>query len=138
LRMVYQDLGDKTYIDQMLTRVVDDILPRYLEAHPDDARARNAYGTELTHAGRAAQGRAEVQRALEQSPDDPLILYATACYEAMFGEKRVALDLLDRAVAAGYLNVDYMRRDPDLKSLRGAPGNEARGVTKAAALEVRC
>src|SRR5215831_5007583 len=46
LRMVYQGLGDKTYIDQILTRVVDDVLPRYLQAHPEDARARNAYGTE--------------------------------------------------------------------------------------------
>ena len=125
LRMVYQDLGDKTYIDQILTRVVDEILPRHLQAHPEDARARNSYGTELTHAGRAAQGRAEVQNALAQSPDDPLILYATACYEAMFGEKRVALDLLKRAVAAGYLNFNYMRRDPDLKSLHGEPEYEA-------------
>jgi serine/threonine protein kinase/tetratricopeptide (TPR) repeat protein len=125
LRMVYQELGDKTYIDQILTRVVEDILPRYLQAHPEDARARNAYGTELTHAGRAAQGRAEVEKALEQSPDDPLILYATACYEAMWGEKHVALDLLKRAVAAGYLNFDYMRRDSDLKSLHGEPEYEA-------------
>jgi tetratricopeptide (TPR) repeat protein len=125
LRMVYQELGDKTYIDQILTRVVDEIMPRYVEAHPEDARARNCYGMELTHAGRAVQGRAEIQKALEQSPDDPLILYATACYEAMFGEKRTALNLLSRAVAAGYLNLDYMRRDPDLKNLRGEPEYEA-------------
>src|SRR5260370_9538075 len=125
LRMVDQDLGDKTYIDQILTRMVDEILPRHLQSHPEDARARNSYGTELTHAGRAAQGRAEIQKALEQSPDDPLILYGTACYEAMFGEKRAALDLLKRAVAAGYVNFDYMRRDPDLKSRRGEPEYEA-------------
>jgi len=125
LRMVYQELGDKTYIDQILTRVVDEVLPRYLDAHPDDARARNSYGTELTHAGRAAQGRSEVEKALKQSPEDPLILYATACYEAMWGEKEVALELLKRSAAAGYRNFDYMRRDPDLKALHGEPEYEA-------------
>jgi Flp pilus assembly protein TadD len=105
--------------------MVDENLPRHLEAHPDDARARNSCGTELTHAGRAEQGRAEIPKTLEQSPDDPLILYATGCYEAMFGEKRVALDLLERAVSAGYLDFEYLRRDPDLKNLRGEPGYRA-------------
>jgi adenylate cyclase len=125
LRMVYQERGDKTYIDQILTKFVDEILPRHLQAHPKDARARNSYGTELTHAGRPVQGRAEIQKVLEQSPDDPLILYATACYEAMFGEKRVALDLLQRALTAGYLNFEYIRRDPDLKNLRNEPEYQA-------------
>jgi serine/threonine protein kinase/tetratricopeptide (TPR) repeat protein len=125
LRMVYQESGDRTYLEKILSKMVDEVLPRHLAAHPDDARAINSYGMELTQAGRGEEGRVHVWRALEKSPDDPLILYATACYEAMFGTKRAALDLLKRAVAAGYLNLEYLRHDPDLKSLRDDPEYEA-------------
>jgi len=70
-----------------LTRLIDDVLPRYLAKYPHDARARNCYGTELTQAGRCREGLREAERALSQAPNDSVILYASTCYFARFGHR---------------------------------------------------
>ena len=88
LRMASQSIGREEIYWPYLMRLVDDISPRYLAKNPDDARARNSYGFELAEAGRHEQGLREVERALTESGDDPLILYASACYFARFGDMR--------------------------------------------------
>jgi len=118
LRMVCQSLAKEEIYLPYLTRLINDVLPRYLAKHPDDGRARNCYGTELTMAGRCDEGLREVERALLEAPDDPLILYASACYFARFGDRQVAVDLLRRAIAAGYTNIAYIEQDPDMRALR--------------------
>lgn len=121
LRMVCQSAGKEAIYRPHLLHLVDEVFPRYLTRNPDDARARNSYGMELTEAGRAEQGLREVQRALSEAGDDPLILYATACYFARFGNRDVAMDLLRQAVAGGFTNFAYLAQDPDLRSLRTDP-----------------
>jgi adenylate cyclase len=59
-----------------------------------------------------------------EEPDDPLILYASACYFARFGDRNMAIDLLRRAIAAGYTNFAYIEQDPDMGSLRGEKAYE--------------
>ncbi len=121
LRMVCQSVGREEIYRPYLMRLVDDIFPRYLAKNPDDARARNSYGMELTEAGRAEEGRREVERALAESGDEPLILYASACYFARFGDSTRAIDFLRRAIAAGYTNFAYLEQDPDLRPLHTNP-----------------
>lgn len=122
LRMVCQSTGKGEIYRPHLFRLIDEIFPRYLSRNPDDARARNSYGMELTEAGRADQGLLEVQRALSEASDDPLILYASACYHARFGDRALAVDLLGQAIAAGFTNFVYLEQDPDLRSLHEDPG----------------
>jgi serine/threonine protein kinase/Tfp pilus assembly protein PilF len=122
LRMVCQSVGKETIYLPHMFHLVDEVFPRYLTRNPDDARARNTYGTELTQAGRAEQGLLEVQRALSEAGDDPLILYASACYFARFGDRALAVDLLRQALAAGFTNFAYLEQDPDLRSLHMDPG----------------
>ena len=118
LRMVCQSIGkDEIYLPYLM-RLIDDVLPRYLAKYPDDTRARNCYGTEMTQAGRGEEGVREVERSLSEAPDDPVILYASACYFARFGDRKVAIDLLRRAIAAGYTNFAYIEQDPDMRPLR--------------------
>jgi serine/threonine protein kinase/tetratricopeptide (TPR) repeat protein len=124
LRMVCQSLGKDEVYRPYLMRLVGDVFPRYLAEYPDDARARNSYGTELTLAGQSEEGLREVEQALSQEPDDPLILYASACYFARFGDRNMAIDLLRRAIAAGYTNFAYIEQDPDMGSLRGEKAYE--------------
>ena len=107
-----------------MTRLINDVFPRYLAKYPEDARARNAYGTELTEAGQREEGLRQVEQALSEAADDPMILYASACYFARFGDRKVALDLLRQAIAAGYTNLEYIEQDPDVGSLRGEPAYE--------------
>jgi tetratricopeptide (TPR) repeat protein len=48
--------------------------------------------------------------------------YNLACALARSGNRRGALEALERAVAEGYRNAAHLRRDPDLESLRGLDG----------------
>ncbi len=52
------------------------------------------------------------------------MLYDRACYKAVVGEKKEALQLLRRSIDLGYAGA-YVLRDPDLDSLRGDPEFEA-------------
>lgn len=119
LRMVCQATGRDDVYSGYLARLVDEVLPRYLKRNPSDARARNCYGTELSMAGRLDEGREQVQRALADAPDDPMIRYATACYYALFGERVPAIQMLERAIDAGFANFPYLQQDPDLRALHG-------------------
>lgn len=119
LRMVTQALGEGWRYKPYLRRLLEEIFPRYLARFPDDARALNSYGMELFQAGRVEESRRHVEKALAGDPDDPLILYATACYYSVADERQRALDLLERAVAAGYRNTHYIARDPDFRNLHG-------------------
>lgn len=117
--MVCQSVGKDEVYRPYLMQLIDEVFPRCLAKHPDDARARNSFGMELAHAGRPEDGIREVERALAEAPRDPLILYATACYFARFGDHQVAVALLGQAIDAGYTNFAYLKQDPDLRSLRG-------------------
>jgi serine/threonine protein kinase/Flp pilus assembly protein TadD len=121
LRMVCQAVGREEIYRPYLSRLIDDILPRYLERNPHDARARNCYGVELSLAGRMDEGRAQADQALAEAPEDPMVLYATACYHALYGDRGYALDMLERAFKAGFANLSYIEHDPDLRSLREDP-----------------
>jgi serine/threonine protein kinase/Tfp pilus assembly protein PilF len=121
LRMVCQALDREDLYRPYLGRLIDEILPRYLEKNPQDARARNCYGVELSMAGRLEEGRVQAERALADAPDDPMVLYATACYQAMYGDREYAFEVLERSIDAGYSNQVYIENDPDLRSLRGDP-----------------
>lgn len=124
LRMVCQALDREEIYRPYLARLIDEVFPNYLARNPADARGRNSYGMELSMAGRTGEGRAEVERALAEAPDDPMLLYATACYHAVFGDRGDALAMLARALGAGYANFAYMAKDPDLRRLHGDPGYE--------------
>lgn len=121
LRMVCQSVGRDAIYRSYLARLVDEVLPRYLERNPDDARARNCYGMELSLAGRIEEGRAQAERALAEAPDDPMVLYATACYQSLFGDRVSAIGMLERAINAGFANLRYVEQDPDLQPLHEDP-----------------
>jgi hypothetical protein len=44
--------------------------------------------------------------------------YNMACYAALLGQEQAALKYLEKAIAAGFHNVEKIRTDPDLASLR--------------------
>ena len=53
-----------------------------------------------------------------------MVLYATACYQAMFGDRDYAFKILERAIDAGFANLGYIEHDPDLRSLHADPRYE--------------
>ena len=101
------------------TRLLE-LIPTYLLQNPDDSRARVIYAVSLSEAQRPDDALKETAKALELSPDDPLILYNCACVYARLGQKRRALDTLLKSGTAP-VNAGWMQNDPDLASLRDEP-----------------
>ena len=93
------------------------VLQRQLELVPEDVRARiflaNLYASR--QAGDLAVR--ELELAVTMRPKDSNILYNAACTYGILGQKSDALALLKRAREAGYSNIAWALRDPDLACL---------------------
>ena len=98
-----------------------ELLPNYLLQNPDDSRARILHAVALAEKGRKDQAIQEGDKALEISPDDPLMLYNCACLYARVGEPQRAIIALRQGIANGYVDYGWMRNDPDLAALRDNP-----------------
>ena len=113
-------LGDKEKVSEALQSAVQ-IFPRYLSLHPDDARAHMHFAIALVRSGRLEEGKAEAARAIELSPNDPLMFYNVACFYANVGDKPLAVKALKDAISTGYGFYEWIKRDPDLDIIRNEP-----------------
>jgi non-specific serine/threonine protein kinase len=97
------------------------VLQRQLELVPEDVRARIFLAT--LYASRKANELAvrELEMAVTMRPKDSNILYNAACTYGILGRKPEALALLKRAREAGYSNLVWAVRDPDLACLHDDP-----------------
>ncbi len=98
-----------------------EVLQRQIELVPEDVRARiflaNLYATRKNF----AQAVRELELAVTMRPKDSNILYNAACTYGIMGQKTDALALLRRAREAGYSNLVWALRDPDLACLHDDP-----------------
>ena len=120
LAMTCDGLGRPDEARAARDRVLE-LLPNYLLQNPDDSRARMLHAVALAEKGRKDEALREGGKALEISPDDPLILYNCACLYARLGEPQRAIAALRQGIANGYEDFGWMRNDPDLAALRGNP-----------------
>ena len=116
----YEKLGDQEKHHESLQKVLQ-VIPRHLSRYPDDGRAHMILGIHLVMAEKFEEAKVEAAKALELNPTDPLMLYNGACFYARIGEKRLALDTLRNAILAGHANYEWIKRDPDLDSIRTEP-----------------
>ena len=121
LMNLYERLGEKQKFRDALAKALG-IYPRHLARHPDDAYRRMAFAVNLTYAGRVEEGKREGEKALELSVGDPIMMYYGACLYARLGEKHKAVELIKNAVANGYENFEWIKRDPDFNNIRDEPG----------------
>jgi tetratricopeptide (TPR) repeat protein len=96
-------------------------LERQLELVPDDVRARILLAVQYAGTGRGDDAVTQLQRAVHLRPDDGNTLYNAACVLGVLGRKAETLDMLRRALAAGYANYDWVQRDPDLAIVHDDP-----------------
>jgi Flp pilus assembly protein TadD len=118
--MVYERLGEKKKYEEALQSALQ-FFPRYLLQHPDDARAHILHAVDLAQVGRTEESKIEAGKALDLSPSDAVMLYNAACFYARLGEKQPALDALKNAVIAGWVDYEWIKRDPDLEGVRNEP-----------------
>ncbi|MGH9602751.1 MAG: TPR end-of-group domain-containing protein, partial [Terriglobales bacterium] len=100
-------------------------LEQQLEMVPEDVRARMLLANRYASLGRNEDAIRELQIAVTMRPKDSNILYNAACTYGILQQKPEALALLKRAIEAGYRNIDWFARDPDLTCLHGDPEFEA-------------
>ncbi|MHB8581145.1 MAG: protein kinase domain-containing protein [Ignavibacteriaceae bacterium] len=121
LTACYERLGKtKEYIDTV-NILLRDVYPNYISKHPDDSRAHIFYANSLAELNRPDEAKLEVNKALELSPNDTLMLYNVACLYSRLGEKSKSLEYLKEAISNGYANYDWLKRDPDLNNIHNEP-----------------
>ncbi|HUT32226.1 MAG TPA: HEAT repeat domain-containing protein [Planctomycetota bacterium] len=84
------------------------------------------------HLGNSHLERSEYDKALEQykkalelEPKNSIALYNVACTYSRMKKLEEALDALERCIEAGYRDVGWMEKDPDLDNLRDEPRYKA-------------
>jgi len=93
------------------------VLRKQLETVPEDVRARILLASNLANAGDADEDIRHLQTAVALRPNDGNTLYNAACTYGCLKMKTESLDTLKRAIAAGYGNLNWAARDPDLNCL---------------------
>jgi adenylate cyclase len=120
----YQALGDVEGEKSCLQRSAAAI-ERHLELNPSDVRALGHGAGVMALLGKAAEMQQMIDRAAALRPDDYGNLATLACAAMLAGDAEQALDFLERAVATGQGDREWLLQDNDLKPLHGNPRFEA-------------
>jgi adenylate cyclase len=118
--MSYEKLEDKENLQQTIQRAAL-FYPTYLLHNPDDSRAHQFYALTLKRLGRVEEAKEEMNKGIEQNPNDPIIIYNAACFYSMIGDKKASIENLKKAINNGFGNYEYIKHDPDLDSLKMEP-----------------
>jgi tetratricopeptide (TPR) repeat protein len=119
----YAALGKKDAGDALRQREMQ-ALERHLKTVPEDARAHVLLATDYATLGREEEAKREMNLAMALRSNETTVLYNAACVYCQLGDKAAALGALRRAAEAGFKDVEWARRDPDLALLHGDPDFE--------------
>ena len=92
---------------------------------PSFVDALQILGDDYTSRGRFVAGLKVDERLAELRPDEPIVYYNLACSYCLTGKLTRAVAALQKALALGYRDFNWLSRDPDLKRLRNHPSYEA-------------
>ena len=93
-----------------------------LEFNPDDNRALNLGALALLRMGESKEATQWMKDSVRKAPRDPIVLYNAACFYAMRGKSRKALDSLEKCVfKVGSINREWLENDSDLDNIRDHP-----------------
>ena len=106
---------------ERLRRREREVLENQLQRFPDDVRARILLASDQASAGETDEAIMHVKIAVAMRPNDANVLYNAACTYGILGMKIDALEHFRRSVNAGYSNLDWCLKDPDLKILYDEP-----------------
>jgi TolB-like protein/Tfp pilus assembly protein PilF len=96
-------------------------LETHLKQVPEDARARVHLAVSYATLDRTEDAIRETNMAIALRPNDAILLYNVTCIYCLLKRKPEALEVLRKAWEAGYRDVNWARRDPDLALLHGDP-----------------
>jgi adenylate cyclase len=117
---IYRDLNREEDVKKVARKTLETGL-RKLEVEPDDTRARMSCAFALVHLDRYPEAVSMMDRAIKIDPSDRVVHYNMACAYAIMGETDQALDYLEKMTRTGVRNMDWVKNDGDLDSLRDHP-----------------
>ena len=117
--------GVQKRLHQIGQEFLADFLTRKARRAPDSVEVLVTLARVLTDLGRLEEGLSVDEKLVSLIPRNPIVHYNLGCSQALLGRTDEALDSLRQAIRLGYTDLDYMRRDADLESLREEPGFEA-------------
>ena len=106
---------------ERLRRREREVLELQLQRFPDDVRARILLASDQACAGETDTAIMHVKIAVAMRPNDANVIYNAACTYGILEMKIDALEHFRRSVNAGYSNLDWCLKDPDLKILHDDP-----------------
>ena len=113
-------LGRKKEAENLRERM-NVVIRKQLELVPEDVRARILLSSNLAAFGEAEESIRHLQTAVALRPNDGNTLYNAACTYGVLGRKSEALEMLKKAIASGYGNLNWAARDSDLDCLHDDP-----------------
>jgi serine/threonine protein kinase/tetratricopeptide (TPR) repeat protein len=104
-------------------------LNRLIESAPDFALGRSGRAVVLARLGRATEAHEEAEKAMLLSAD-PIVTYQAGCAYALTSKDRPddrerAIELVRKALRDGYRNLEAIRADADLATVRDLPAIKA-------------
>ena len=84
---------------------------------PDDLEILQALADLYTKNGKFEEGLAVDIKLSQQLPNDDLVWYNLGCSYALTHHADEAFDALSKSIDLGYGDYDWMKTDPDLKTL---------------------
>ena len=111
--------GGRQKSHESYTRAIQ-LVHEYLANNPGDAEARSSLSVYLIRDDRQKEALIEMDRVLAQNNPLPAVLFKAALVAELSQQRARALDLLGRALAAGY-QLREITHEPDLVKLRTDP-----------------
>lgn len=78
-------------------------------------------GDHYTQRGRYVEGLHVDERLSRLEPESPLVFYNLACSYSLTDQFDRAAEALEKALALGYRDFNWLAKDPDLRKLRKHP-----------------
>jgi non-specific serine/threonine protein kinase len=115
-----ENLGRTKDVERLRQRMTG-VLRQQLEIVPEDVRARILLSANLAAFGDAEESVRHLETAVALRPNDGNTLYNAACTYGILKNKAKALEMVKKALAAGWDNLNWAARDSDLECLHDDP-----------------
>lgn len=108
-------------LERLGNEFLADFLGRKAKRAPASVEVLVSLARVLSNLGLIEEGLDVDRRLVALMPRSPIVHYNLGCSLALSGRRKVAMVSLQRAVALGYDDAEFMRRDDDLACLREEP-----------------
>jgi tetratricopeptide (TPR) repeat protein len=92
-----------------------------LRRDPNYVDALQLLGDHYTQRGRFVEGLTVDERLAQLEPENPVVFYNLACSYSLTDQFDRAAQALQKAIALGYQDFEWLAKDPDLKKFRQQP-----------------